>query len=34
MVMMESLASGHNYILIRERLGDKLEEIKFDPLSK
>jgi large subunit ribosomal protein L33 len=34
MVMMESMVSGHKYNTIRERLADKLEEIRFDPLSK
>ncbi|XP_012264575.2 39S ribosomal protein L33, mitochondrial [Athalia rosae] len=31
MVRMESLVSGHQYNTIRERLGDKLEKIRFDP---
>lgn len=34
MVLMESLVSGHRYNAIRERLGDKLEIIRFDPKSK
>lgn len=32
--MMESVVSGHTYTAIRERLGDKLETIRFDPFSK
>lgn len=32
--MMESMVSGHTYNAIRERLGDKLEIIRFDPFSK
>ncbi|XP_063228857.1 large ribosomal subunit protein bL33m [Bacillus rossius redtenbacheri] len=31
MVLMESMVSGHHRIMIRERLGDKLECIRFDP---
>ncbi|XP_041981505.1 39S ribosomal protein L33, mitochondrial [Aricia agestis] len=31
MVMMESVVSGHRINLIRERLADKLEVIRFDP---
>lgn len=31
---MESAVSGHKYTTIRERLADKLEEIRFDPYSK
>lgn len=34
MVMMQSVVSGHTYTAIRERLGDKLETIRFDPFSK
>lgn len=34
MVLIESVVSGHTYTAIRERLGDKLELIKFDPYSK
>lgn len=34
MVLIESVVSGHKYTAIRERLGDKLEVIKFDPYSK
>lgn len=34
MVRMESVVSGHKINKIRERLGDKLEIIQFDPLSK
>jgi hypothetical protein len=32
--MMESLVSGHQFTAIRERLAEKLEMIRFDPLSK
>ncbi|CAO1408057.1 unnamed protein product [Diamesa serratosioi] len=31
MVLMESAVSGHQFNVIRERLADKLELIKFDP---
>ncbi|KAK4881371.1 hypothetical protein RN001_004690 [Aquatica leii] len=31
MVEMESLVSGHKFNQVRERLGEKLEMIKFDP---
>lgn len=31
---MESQVSGHQYLAIRERLADKLEEIRWDPYSK
>ncbi|CAB3227897.1 unnamed protein product [Arctia plantaginis] len=31
MVLMESMVSGHQCTKIRERLGDKLELIRFDP---
>jgi len=31
MVLMESMASGHTYNQIRERIADKLEVIRFDP---
>lgn len=34
MVQMESVVSGHTFNKIRERLGDKLEVIRFDPYSK
>lgn len=34
MVLMESMVSGHKYNAIRERLGDKLEVIRFDPYSE
>lgn len=34
MVLMESAVSGHQFNVIRERLADKLELIKFDPYSK
>lgn len=34
LVLMESAVSGHQYMRIRERLGDKLEETRFDPYSK
>lgn len=31
---MKSLVSGHSYSSVRERLGDKLEEVRFDPWGK
>ncbi|KYB29134.1 large ribosomal subunit protein bL33m [Tribolium castaneum] len=31
MVQMESVISGHTFNKIRERLGDKLEVVRFDP---
>ncbi|XP_066142051.1 large ribosomal subunit protein bL33m [Euwallacea fornicatus] len=31
MVQMESLVSGHTFNIIRPRLADKLELIRFDP---
>lgn len=31
MVLMESIVSGHQFNLIRERLADKLEVVRFDP---
>ncbi|KAF9420105.1 hypothetical protein HW555_003518 [Spodoptera exigua] len=31
MVLMESVVSGHQTTMIRERLADKLEFIRFDP---
>lgn len=34
MVAMESVVTGHKFNLIRERLGDKLEVIRFDPMSE
>lgn len=34
MVLMESVVSGHKYNVIRDRLADKLEVIRFDPFSK
>lgn len=34
MVLMESVVSGHQFNLIRERLADKIEVIRFDPYSK
>lgn len=34
MVEMVSMVSGHRFNIIRERLADKLEIIKFDPYSK
>lgn len=34
MVQMESVVSGHKFNAIRERLGDKLEVIRFDPMGK
>ncbi|KAJ8921402.1 hypothetical protein NQ315_003018 [Exocentrus adspersus] len=32
MVQLESMVSGHKCNQIRDRLGDKLEVIRFDPL--
>ncbi|XP_046674311.1 39S ribosomal protein L33, mitochondrial [Homalodisca vitripennis] len=32
MVCMESVVSGHRTNMIRERLGEKMEIIRFDPL--
>ncbi|CAL1686216.1 unnamed protein product [Lasius platythorax] len=32
LVVAESLISGHKLVRIRERLGDKVEFISFDPL--
>lgn len=32
--MAESIVSGHKVMRIRERLGDKLEFIFFDPFGK
>lgn len=34
MVQIVSAVSGHRYNVIRERLGDKVELIKFDPWSE
>lgn len=34
MVVVESMVSGHKYNTVRERLGDKIETIRFDPYSK
>lgn len=34
MVLMESAVSGHQFTMIRERLADKIELIKFDPFSE
>lgn len=34
MVQMISAVSGHKFNIIRERLGDKAELIRFDPYSK
>lgn len=34
MVQMASAVSGHTFNLIRERLADKAEVIKFDPFGK
>lgn len=34
MVQMVSAMSGHRFNMIRERLADKAELIKFDPWSK
>ncbi|XP_023021714.1 mitochondrial ribosomal protein L33 [Leptinotarsa decemlineata] len=31
MVQMQSMVSGHTFNTIRERLGDKVEIIRFDP---
>uniref|UniRef100_A0A1A9ZVD7 Large ribosomal subunit protein bL33m n=1 Tax=Glossina pallidipes TaxID=7398 RepID=A0A1A9ZVD7_GLOPL len=31
MVVVESMVSGHKYNTVRERLGDKVETIRFDP---
>ncbi|XP_043586449.1 39S ribosomal protein L33, mitochondrial [Bombus pyrosoma] len=31
LVLVESVASGHKYIRIRDRLADKLEGVWFDP---
>lgn len=31
---MESAVSGHQYMVIRERLADKLEAVRFDPYSE
>ncbi|XP_017872257.1 PREDICTED: 39S ribosomal protein L33, mitochondrial [Drosophila arizonae] len=31
MVLMESVVSGHQFNLFRERLADKIELIRFDP---
>ncbi|KPI90981.1 39S ribosomal protein L33, mitochondrial [Papilio xuthus] len=31
MVLMESMVSGHQFTARRERLGDKLELLRFDP---
>lgn len=33
MVLMESAVSGHQFTMIRERLADKIEFMKFDPYS-
>lgn len=34
MIQMVSAVSGHRFNMIRERLADKSELIKFDPWSK
>lgn len=34
MVQVESVVSGHRINLIRERLAEKFEFVKFDPFSK
>lgn len=34
MVQMVSAVTGHNFNMIRERLGDKGEVVKFDPWRK
>ena len=31
LVQIESIATGHKYLVVRERLADKLEVAKFDP---
>ncbi|XP_031826447.1 mitochondrial ribosomal protein L33 [Nomia melanderi] len=31
LVLLESVASGHKYVVKRERLADKLEVVRFDP---
>ena len=31
MVLIESMVTGHKYTVIRERLADKLELVRFDP---
>ncbi|XP_023179971.1 39S ribosomal protein L33, mitochondrial [Drosophila hydei] len=31
MVLMESVVSGHQFNLFRERLADKIELVRFDP---
>uniref|UniRef100_A0A1A9X4N2 Uncharacterized protein n=1 Tax=Glossina brevipalpis TaxID=37001 RepID=A0A1A9X4N2_9MUSC len=31
MVVVESMVSGHKFNTVRERLGDKVETIRFDP---
>lgn len=34
LVLLESVVSGHKYMVVRERLADKLEVAKFDPYGK
>lgn len=34
LVLMESVVSGHQLTMIRERLADKIELTRFDPYSK
>lgn len=34
MVQMVSAVSGHKFNMVRERLGEKAELVKFDPWSK
>lgn len=34
MVLLESVVSGHQLTMIRERLGDKIELVRYDPYSK
>lgn len=34
LVLVESIASGHKLIRIRDRVADKLEEVYFDPYGK
>ncbi|XP_012341886.1 39S ribosomal protein L33, mitochondrial [Apis florea] len=31
LVLVESIASGHKLVRIRDRVADKLEEVYFDP---
>ena len=34
MVVVESMVSGHKATAVRERQGDKVEVIRFDPYRK